>query len=137
MTDPNVQWATYINSNANSIEIQDTWEWWNRFRTFADFIPNIALALEISHELPGSEQLLRWLGEPIDVLIIPKSIFVLDNNQLPVLRIDHKDIVKQFLLKTKCRFALKVNSDEHLELVKHIEYLKHLHQHAIKDDMLP
>lgn len=46
----------------NEIE-EDSWEWWNKFRSLCDYDKKIGLALEVGAVLPTEQQIQRWLGE--------------------------------------------------------------------------
>lgn len=43
------------------------WEAWNALRTKCEFNSKVQVALEITADLPSSEELKRWLGEPVRV----------------------------------------------------------------------
>lgn len=46
------------------------WEAWNALRAACEYNPKVHVALEITADLPSSEALKRWLGEPIRVRIV-------------------------------------------------------------------
>ncbi len=47
----------------NSVEQEDTWNWWNTFRTTADFSSKLSIALELSADIPSKLEVSRWKGE--------------------------------------------------------------------------
>lgn len=114
---------------------EDTWHWWNTFRTYTDYDPNISLALQLTNELPNSADLLRWMGEPIDLLIISTSLFE-EKERIPVLSIEHTDIVVKFLAKTNCQLALKPEGGSYQDYKAYIEYMNYLNETCANDNNL-
>lgn len=83
------------------------------------------IALEMSTDLPSEDELLRWLGEPVEILIIPSNIFIYNANNYPVLSRAHKAVVLQFL-KMRSNLAIKSYGDENVNLNNYITYLQFL-----------
>nr|XP_039272959.1 protein arginine N-methyltransferase 5-like [Styela clava] len=107
---------------------EDTWHWWNKFRTLCSHHSRIGLALELTADLPS--QLERWQGEPIRVVYIPTSVFLMNQKGFPVLSRAHQQFVKN-LMKLNCQIVLSgpnLNNAEGI-LVYH-QYLDHLFQGA-------
>lgn len=128
MIDPEQQ---YESVDENRFQAQDTWQWWNKFRSVAEFHPRMMVALEMSADLPSKEEILRWLGEPVDLLIIPTHCFIRNASNYPVLGRAHKSVALKFLSKLNCKFVLKSSNDELSSLNNHVQYLKHLYdEHA-------
>lgn len=46
------------------------WEAWNALRAKCEYNPKVQVALEITADLPSSEELKRWLGEPVRVRVL-------------------------------------------------------------------
>lgn len=128
MVDQKSQWQSYLRKE---IEIADTWQWWNKFRAFSDYNHKIKVALELTADLPSNIEILRWLGEPVRLLIIPVSIFVSNPHNYPVLAVAHKAVVLKFLSKVNCKFALKVSEDDR-NIHNHVQYLRRLYQENAK-----
>lgn len=126
MTDPKQQFYNYV-KDAPEYQPEDTWQWWNQFRSGTDFRSHITLALELTADLPPPAELLRWYGETINLLIIPIDIFVNNRNNFPVLGVAHKNAVLKFLSKTDCRFAIKA-PDDIQNLDNYVQYLRHLYR---------
>lgn len=101
---------------------------WNSFRSYCDFHPRIQLALELTADLPASDTILRWLGENIELLIIPSHLFIQNRNNYPVLPYAHKMMVLKFLARTNCKFALKASDDEYTNLPNYVAFLKYLYK---------
>ncbi|XP_063221262.1 protein arginine N-methyltransferase 5 isoform X1 [Bacillus rossius redtenbacheri] len=75
---------------------EDTWEWWNEFRGLCNFDKKLALALELTPDIPSKEEVDRWLGEPIKCLIVPTSLFVANKKNFPVLLKPHQSLLRSF-----------------------------------------
>lgn len=101
---------------------------WNKFRSYCDFHPRIQLALELTADLPSPDIILRWLGENIELLIIPTHLFIRNRNNYPVLPYAHKMMVLKFLSRTNCKFALKAPDDESVNLPNYVAFLKFLYK---------
>ena len=75
---------------------ESPWEWWNGFRSLCDSDKRLGVALIISHDLPESAEIQRWLGEPVKCLILPTTLFITNRKGFPVLSKAHQGLVKQF-----------------------------------------
>lgn len=128
MVDQKSQWQSYLRKE---IQTADTWQWWNRFRAFTDYNSKVKVALELTADLPSKIEILRWLGEPVSLLIIPVSIFVSNPHNYPVLATAHKAVVLKFLTKVNCKFAIKVSEDDR-NIHNHVQYLRRLYQENSK-----
>lgn len=115
---------------------EDTWHWWNTFRTYTDYHPNISLALELTKKLPNSVDLLRWMGESIDLLIISTSLFDRTNQipNRPILSVEHTDLVLKFLTKTNCQLALKPEGGSYDDYMGYIEYMNYLNEKCANEN---
>uniref|UniRef100_A0A1A9ZYR9 Protein arginine N-methyltransferase n=1 Tax=Glossina pallidipes TaxID=7398 RepID=A0A1A9ZYR9_GLOPL len=68
------------------LEQQDTWQWWNRFRLAADFNSKMKVVLEFNEiERPSLDVIRRWVGEPLEAVIIPSNLFIRNRQKYPVL----------------------------------------------------
>lgn len=81
----------------------DTWKWWNKFRTLCNYHNRIGLALEITPDLP--EQLSRWPGEPVRTVVIPTSLFIVNKKGFPVLTKAHQQLMSS-LFKLECQVII-------------------------------
>lgn len=110
----------------------DTWHWWNAFRTYSDYNVRFQLALELTADLPSSDVILRWMGETVELVIIPIDLFIFNRNNYPVLPCRHKEVALKFLKMTNCKFALKVPDDENRSIDNHVSYLRFLYKENAK-----
>lgn len=120
------------NANVDEIASIDTWHWWNKFRQYSDYNPRFQLALELTADLPSKNVLLRWMGEAVNVLIIPISLFINNSNNYPVLPYHHKNMTLKFLAKTNCKLALKTTEGDDRILQNHVDYLRFLYKENAK-----
>lgn len=113
---------------------EDTWVWWNRFRSGADFDSKIGLALEMSSDIPCEAELKRWLGEPVAQLILPSHVFIRNSQNYPVLTKAHQAIVVAFM-RNNVNFLVKSHRDDG-SVAHYSDYIRHLcNIHYKKDPM--
>lgn len=105
---------------------ENPWTWWNRFRLQTDFHNKIMVALELSADLPSTEEIQRWLCEPVSCLIIPSHIFIRNAQNYPVLSKAHQSVVSAFI-KNDISFMIKCNYTDN-SLRNYAEYIRHLGQ---------
>ncbi|XP_039286145.1 protein arginine N-methyltransferase 5 [Nilaparvata lugens] len=81
--------------NAEPMEDDDTWEWWNRARTITGWQKRVMVALELCADMPAVTdlQIQRWLGEPVRALVLPTHVFVTNKKGFPVLTRHHQAFV--------------------------------------------
>lgn len=112
----------------------DTWTWWNTFRLHADFNSKIFACLEMSADVPSSQQLKRWLGEPVATLIIPAELFIRNAQNYPVLSKGHQAVVVAFL-QNNAGFLIKCNANDR-GLRNYADYVRHLcSKNLVQDPM--
>lgn len=69
------------------------WEKWNAIRTIIGHSTKLQVALEIDGETLDSRILDRWIAEPIELVIIPTSVFLKNKRGYPVLLKIHQDLL--------------------------------------------
>lgn len=138
--------ALRSDSNRNTNEHEDPWNWWNEFRSTADFSRKLSLALELSADIPSKLEIFRWQGEneiyskiqsrivkfkcfsgePVGCLIIPSHLFIPNKQKGPVLSRAHetlilrfKEVINNVALIVKCNIE-----DDNLRCYS--QYLKNL-----------
>lgn len=113
----------------------DTWNWWNNFRSYADYDSHVKVALEFTADIPDKSVVYRWLGEPVDAIILSSNIFLTNQNNYPVLSKAHQELLVLFHRTTGCHFILKVNPEDK-RLVHYADYIKYLiRTNYVKDSM--
>lgn len=138
MVDPKTLSNVYRSQNKNNNENKisnnnDTWTWWNKLRAYADFHAHIGVALEISADIPSTEEIQRWLCEPILSLIIPSSLFIRNAQNYPVLTKAHQSLIAAFL-RNNTSLLVKCCGDDG-SVQHYVDYLKHLGAiHGNKND---
>jgi len=103
----------------------DPWEWWNRLRSLCRPSPKLAVALELTADLPSPTKLGRWLGEPVRAVIVPTHVFLRNKKGYPVLPKAHQAVIKR-LLKFDPQFVIKGNVAKG-GFAPYLKYLQHLH----------
>jgi len=108
-------------------QANDPWEWWARLREMCVPTPCLAVALELTADLPSADAVLRWLGEPIKAVILPTSVFLINSAGYPVLPKAHQAIVRS-LFKFDPQFVIKGSYAKGAEGDEpYLRYLRHLH----------
>ncbi|XP_053677730.1 protein arginine N-methyltransferase 5 [Anopheles nili] len=116
--------------------VENPWNWWNTFRMHADYNPAVKIALELTADVPKKDEIYRWLGEPIDALVLPANIFLTNANNYPVLSKAHQSMLTLLYRTFSCHFILKANpSDGHV--AHYVDYIKHiLRSNHVQDPLL-
>lgn len=113
-----------IEVDASPAQNTDPWTAWNEFRMHADFHHQVRLALDLTADLPTEEELKRWIGEPIEYIIVSVSMFVQNSYHFPVLPQKYQQVIRR-LLKVCRNFLVRSNPDRpHSNL--YAEYLQNL-----------
>jgi protein arginine N-methyltransferase 5 len=102
----------------------DPWEWWIRLRQLCVPTLKLAIALELTADLPSGDAVLRWLAEPIKAVIISTSLFLINASGFPVLPKAHQAVVKR-LFKYSPQFVIKGSYAK----VRHASSLLPTHAH--------
>jgi len=114
--------------------LEDTWDWWNRFRLMANSSSKINLCLQVPEEEPTDRQILRWLGEPIKTVSVPTSMFLTNKKGYPVLSRQHQALIRRFV---HLDIQIIVRGPARGHDIKHFQqYLEHLYQQVPVGDPL-
>lgn len=73
--------------------LNDSWEWWNMFRTLCEHHSQLSVALDITSSLPSPSSLKRWTGEPLRAAIIHTSAFLTNKRGFPCLSKRHQNFI--------------------------------------------
>ncbi|XP_071958231.1 protein arginine N-methyltransferase 5-like [Antedon mediterranea] len=104
----------------------DTWSWWNRLRRVCNHHKRIAVALEVSVDLPPSSVLERWYGEPIKCAILSTNIFLTNKKGYPVLSKAHQNVVLRFFKLEVQVMVTGTNRHPDKGIKAYYQYLEHL-----------
>ncbi|EDW02663.1 protein arginine N-methyltransferase 5 [Drosophila grimshawi] len=76
----------------------DPWSWWNDLRFAVKHNAKVKVVLELTDsDRPSRETVRRWIGEPIEAIIIPSSLFVLNRSNFYVLHKEWQTIIGHFI----------------------------------------
>lgn len=103
----------------------DTWRTWTKFISSIRNVNRMKLALEIGPELPSTEELDRWLGEPVAALIINSRLFLTNKKGYPVLPRTHQAFIKK-MFNIGCQVIVSGPSG----IKQHFNYLAYLYQNT-------
>lgn len=119
-------------SDVTTVTATDTWHWWNRFHSVANFEKKIGLCLELSADLPDEEKVERWLGEPVRCAVLPTTIWLTNKKGFPVLSHRHQSLVRR-LHKLHAQFLISGHL-RHPHLKFYQQYLDHIIQREDGDE---
>ncbi|XP_014210081.1 protein arginine N-methyltransferase 5 [Copidosoma floridanum] len=105
-------------------KVENTWHWWNQFRTVCDYDRKLNVALIVSHDLPDPQEIDRWVGEPVKCLIIPTTVFISNKKGFPVLSKAHQMMIKKFC-PLDVQFVIS-GANRHQNVVYYYHYMDHL-----------
>eukprot|EP00931_Biecheleriopsis_adriatica_P047067 TRINITY_DN27105_c0_g1_i1.p1 TRINITY_DN27105_c0_g1~~TRINITY_DN27105_c0_g1_i1.p1 ORF type:complete len:612 (+),score=103.58 TRINITY_DN27105_c0_g1_i1:109-1944(+) len=105
----------------------DGWQAWNRLRLLCELNPRLQVSLELTADLPESDQeLFRWLAEPVRSVFVPSDIFLTNKQGFPVLSKRHKNFMMQ-LFRNKVQVVLQ-GLGEGPDGEKYLHYVARLFQ---------
>lgn len=134
ITEQTENWERQVNDDIVEETNNDPWYIWKDISFQANFRSNIRLALELSEDIPGEEELKRWLGEPVDYFIIPSHLFISNKNNYPVLPKKLQLLVAKLSFMTPNIMVKASQRDPQLCL--YAEYLDHLvKEYNVKDSL--
>ncbi|BES98722.1 protein arginine n-methyltransferase [Nesidiocoris tenuis] len=107
---------------------EDTWHWWNDVRLMCQSHARLMVVLELTADLPEEGLLDRWHGEPIELLIVPTSIFLTNKGGFPTLSKAHQRFVMKCALRNTA--VLVSGANRHGSLKHYIQYIRNLYQKA-------
>lgn len=103
----------------------DPWSWWNDLRFATKHSAKVKVVLELSDsDRPSRETVRRWLGEPIEAIIIPSSLFVLNRSNYYVLHKEWQIIVGHFI-SVRANIIISTNANDKA-ISQYAEYMKKL-----------
>mmetsp|Transcript_10725 Transcript_10725/g.25357 ORF Transcript_10725/g.25357 Transcript_10725/m.25357 type:complete len:608 (+) Transcript_10725:44-1867(+) len=107
----------------------DGWASWNSLRLLCDQNPRLQVCLELTADLPETDQeLMRWLAEPVRSVIVPADVFLTNKKGFPVLSKRHKEFLMQ-LFRNKVQVVLSgLPETAETETEKYLHYIARLFQ---------
>ncbi|XP_020806100.1 protein arginine N-methyltransferase 5 isoform X2 [Drosophila serrata] len=106
-------------------ETIDPWSWWNKLRFAVDHNPKVKVVIELNDsDRPCKETVRRWLGEPIEAIIIPSSLFVRNRSNYAVLKKEWQVIIGHFIT-VRANIIISTNPNDNA-LNQYADYLNKL-----------
>lgn len=106
----------------------DRWKQWNQLRNHLVISRKIGVALEFANDdFPDDEECLRWAGEPVRVLLLNTSSFLINKKGYPVLGKKAQSMLSLWRERTAYELHLMVRGEPapNLELEHYYKYLEH------------
>lgn len=82
-----------------TIDALSTWDMWNSIRTAVDYNPRLKVSLAVPKSGIPITVVERWFAEPVSVLLMSSSIFILNNKGYPVLTKSNQSLMHHFHIK--------------------------------------
>jgi len=127
----NPEMATFEHrKDATETEIEeaqqvDPWSWRNNLRFAVNHDAKVKVVLELNDsDRPSRETVRRWLGEPIEAIIIPSSLFKLNRSNYYVLQKQWQIIVGHFI-SMRAKIIISANPTDNA-ISQYAEYVKKL-----------
>ncbi|KAH8232850.1 hypothetical protein KR026_001038 [Drosophila bipectinata] len=106
-------------------EANDPWHWWNELRLAVKQNSKVKVVVELNDsDRPDKETVRRWLGEPIEAIIIPSSLFVRNRANYCVLKKEWQVIIGHFI-SVRANIIISTNPNDKA-LSQYADYLKKL-----------
>lgn len=88
----------------------DQWDVWNSLRSLCDYSSMISPALRLTADVPDTEELERWLGEPVKVVVLDTSIFLTNESGFPVLSKAHQRMIQSKFSRMNVQYVIRGES---------------------------
>ncbi|XP_034650532.1 protein arginine N-methyltransferase 5 [Drosophila subobscura] len=106
-------------------EANDPWTWWNSLRFAVKHSSKVKVVIELTDlDRPSKETVRRWLGEPIEAVIIPSSLFVRNKSNYHVLQKSWQMIIGH-LLAARANIIISANPND-MFISQYADYLRKL-----------
>ncbi|RUS81094.1 hypothetical protein EGW08_011134 [Elysia chlorotica] len=117
-----------IDDDMEEENLEDTWQWWDKFRSLCDSNRRLGVALELTPDLPSEALMERWLSEPVKAVVVPTSLFLTNKKGYPVLSKAHQALIKN-LFKLEVQVIIS-GQERHPEktIRAYQQYMDHLWQ---------
>ena len=86
----------------------------------------------LTANLPSDEELKRWLGEHIGLLIVPYTIFLINRSNYPTLTQAHQKVIQMLVQYTKCMIAIEPTGLQDQRVREYAEYVLHVIKTGVK-----
>ncbi|KYQ91299.1 protein arginine methyltransferase [Tieghemostelium lacteum] len=120
----------WLKFKIDSENIAEQWSLWNNFRTRVNQHQRLfpVVQLEKWTKPIAEECLLQWFGEPLKAVLLPKSIFLMNQQGFPALSKAHQKFLKQSFHYNLQYIITGCQSNNAKELKPYYDYLRFLHQ---------
>lgn len=128
MKDKNSYQTQYTDPENDEIKSEDQWTVFRKFYEATDCNPRIEVALVMTSDLPTQEEINRWFGECVSLVIVPSYCFVNNAKNCPTLPVTHKQVLIQFMKTTACNICIEPRAQFQDHLIKtYLEYIRFIY----------
>ncbi|XP_067931208.1 protein arginine N-methyltransferase 5-like [Watersipora subatra] len=106
---------------------EDTWHWWNTFRSLSNRRKTVSICLELTQDLPSNEEMNRWFGEPCRAVSVPTSLFITNKKGFPVLSPSHQAVLYQ-MFKLGIQVIISGTPLHERGSLVYLQYIEHLYK---------
>lgn len=125
--------SAYINSEDEEADVgDDPWLKYREFMKATNYHNRIEVALVLTQDLPPSEEINRWFGECVSMIIIPNYCFVSNAKNYPVLPIAHKKALGHFLQLTKSNVCIETSTTNDHLMKSYAEFIRFVYTNSIE-----
>lgn len=104
----------------------DPWEWWNKLRCMSSHHNGLGVVVELTEDLPEERHLDRWVAEPLRLLAVPTSLFLVGPKGLPELPHAHAAFLKKLMCHSGVQFLVRGAPKHAQGLSVYVQYLAFL-----------
>lgn len=115
----------YHDSEFDKEEVASSWTYWNKIHAACGYSYRFEVALVLSSDTPDVEdEVTRWLGETVHMLILPQDCFMSNSSNLPVLSKQNQDTVRLFMQASRPAIVIEPEDIEDRKASHFGDYLR-------------
>lgn len=86
-------------------------------------------------DLPSDDEIYRWIGENVGLLIIPHSAFISNKSNYPILSTKHREVVQTLMQYTKCSIAIQPKNSRDPRTKLYAEFIEYISKFCHTDNV--
>ncbi|KAJ3148812.1 hypothetical protein HK101_002118 [Irineochytrium annulatum] len=107
------------------------WTRWNLVRSLSESNSRIGIALEIQSDVFDDSAIKRWAAEPVKIVILPSTVFIMNKKGFPVLSKRMQAFARSCMdlnIQFVVSFEAPTMESNNLGMAAYRQYLQHLHK---------
>ncbi len=124
-----------LNSLEDSeVKAPSSWNYWHEIHRVTEFSTNMEVALVLSSDsCDDADEVTRWLGECINMIVVDKSCFMTNSNNYPIFTKQNQDVFRLFSRCCRSSFVLEMDNIENKIFCHYGDYIS-FQENSIKYD---